>query len=328
MSARNISSFSTANPSRKAAKFSAGSTRPGRAVPKSDGIERQDQSILQDFDDTEPWKSVPALLELRQTLRRLGEDSWVKEKLGDLDQIIAACAGLHLEAVTEKPKAQPGEKLGFQIEAINRSPVKMKWQSMKILTGKPQSIGKALSPNELQTEKETFSLPNDTSVFRALLAARTGHGWNLQGIRPETDWPTGEPGAISNCVTIEIGDEEIATTSSRGFAKWIGLRAKSASRWSSRRLSSPSCRNRFLFSEVHSRKPSICGCRSVGKIQRQTCPGSSGRLEGAAGLCAGESRRCGSETNCSFQLTPPDFGGRGDFAGGLHFRFGQAHAGL
>jgi hypothetical protein len=102
------------------------------------------------------------LLELRQALRRLGEDSWVKKKLGDLDQIIAACAGVHLEAVSDKANAQPDEKLGLQIEVINRSPVKMTWQSLKILEqGKPNAIGKALTPNELQTEKATIALPKD-----------------------------------------------------------------------------------------------------------------------------------------------------------------------
>ena len=53
---------------------------------------------------------------------------WAKEKVSDLDGIIAACLGLHLEAVTEKPVAQPGENLTVQVEAINRSPVEVKLQ--------------------------------------------------------------------------------------------------------------------------------------------------------------------------------------------------------
>ena len=49
----------------------------------------------------------------------------------DLDGIIGACLGLHLEAVTEKPVAQPGEALTIQIEAINRSPLSVKFKSLR-----------------------------------------------------------------------------------------------------------------------------------------------------------------------------------------------------
>ena len=54
-------------------------------------------------------------------------------KLADLDSVIAACLGLHLEVVTEKPMAQPGETLALQIEAINRSPVAVQLKSFRVL---------------------------------------------------------------------------------------------------------------------------------------------------------------------------------------------------
>ena len=68
-SARNISSFSTATRSRKAAAFSAGSTRPGRACRRARNERRRSTISCKDFDDDAPWKSVPALLELRKKLR-------------------------------------------------------------------------------------------------------------------------------------------------------------------------------------------------------------------------------------------------------------------
>ncbi len=72
---------------------------------------------------TQPAKSVPALLELRKSLKKISDESWGAEKLSQLDGIIAACLGLHLAAVAEKASAQPGESLNMQIEAINRSDV-------------------------------------------------------------------------------------------------------------------------------------------------------------------------------------------------------------
>ena len=80
-------------------------------VPSASEVSNKIQEILRSYDATQPSASVPALLELRKTLRDLGDDEWAKEKLSDVDGIIAACLGLHLEAVTEKPVAQPGENL-------------------------------------------------------------------------------------------------------------------------------------------------------------------------------------------------------------------------
>ncbi len=131
-------------------------------VPKASGVSDRITKILADFDATQPSASVPALVDLRKTLRGLGQDLWVTQKLAELDRIIAACLGLHLEAVTEKPVAQPGEKLALQVEAINRSPVEVKFESMRFLPGGASvPIGKALAPNELLIQKTSVTLPKE-----------------------------------------------------------------------------------------------------------------------------------------------------------------------
>jgi hypothetical protein len=121
-------------------------------LPKTSGVGEKIRDILLHYDATQPSASVPALLELRKIVRNLGDDPWTLEKLADVDAVIAASLGLHLEAVTEKPVAQPGEKLTIQIEAINRSPVLVKLKG---------PVDKLLPPNELVTEKITRALPED-----------------------------------------------------------------------------------------------------------------------------------------------------------------------
>ncbi len=106
--------------------------------------------ILASFDATQPSKSVPALLNLRKTLQALGDDPWVAQKRTELEGIIGACLGLHLEAVAEKRVAQPGEELSLRVEAINRSPVEVKLKS---------PVEEVLPPNELKTGKITVNLP-------------------------------------------------------------------------------------------------------------------------------------------------------------------------
>jgi LmbE family N-acetylglucosaminyl deacetylase len=130
-------------------------------VPGSDGVSDEINRILKSFDDSAPWKSVPALVDLRKKLRGLGEESWVKEKIADLEQIIGACLGLHLAAVSEKPMAQPGERLELQIEAINRSPVEMRLKSIQLANDSPKAINQLLTPNELVTEKSSLTLSRD-----------------------------------------------------------------------------------------------------------------------------------------------------------------------
>ena len=121
-------------------------------VPKGAEIDGKVRDILRHFDATQPSASVPALLELRQRLRALGDEPWAARKLTELDGIIGACLGLHLEAVVEKATAEPGENLTIQIEAINRSPA-----AVKLLA----PVEKVLPPNELVTEKINTALPKD-----------------------------------------------------------------------------------------------------------------------------------------------------------------------
>jgi LmbE family N-acetylglucosaminyl deacetylase len=282
-------------------------------VPNGGDASARIKSILQNFDDSEPWKSVPALLELRRTIRGLGENSWAKEKVTALDQIIAACAGLHLEAVAEKANAQPGEKLGFQIEAINRSPVEMKWQSLKILQeGKPTAIEKPLPPNELQTEKASIALPNDLPFSEPYWLREPGttgtykvSDQRLIG-RPES------PAPFPIEVTLKIGEEEIAYALEPRFRKVDRVAGE---------VSEPLVIAPPVFAELPqsvfvfgSSQPKTVNLRVIAVAEKfsgkvaleapagwQVQPNSVAvNLEGAA-----------SETNCSFQLTPPASAGEG-----------------
>jgi LmbE family N-acetylglucosaminyl deacetylase len=179
-------------------------------VPKASAISDKIREILRNFDDTQPSASVAALLELRKMLRDLGDDPWATKKLSDLDEIIGACLGLHFEAVTEKPTAQPGENLTVAVEAINRSPVKVTFQSVRVLkNGAVTPVGKRLSPNELVTQKSAVTLPQDLPFSEPYWLRQPGTigtyavaDQTLIG-RPEN------PPPFPVEVTLQIGGEEI-----------------------------------------------------------------------------------------------------------------------
>ncbi len=281
-------------------------------LPKSDGMSDEINRILKTFDDEAPWKSVPGLIELRKKIRGLGDDSWMKEKLTDLDEVVGACLGLHFAAVTEKPTAQPGEKLGLQIEAINRSPAEVKMQSIQIGQEAPQSLGKALSPNELVTEKETFSLPNDTPFSEPYWLRQPGtvgtyavSDQTLIG-RPEN------PPPFPIRTTIEIGGEEISYDLEARFRKVDRV----AGEVSEPLVIAPSAfaqlpRPVFVFGGA---QPKTLSLRVVA---------ASDNFHGRLGLdvpagwkiepasVSVNLAKAESETNCIFRLTPPDATGEG-----------------
>ncbi|HMJ06829.1 MAG TPA: hypothetical protein VK474_11280, partial [Chthoniobacterales bacterium] len=129
-------------------------------VPQAGEIAAQIDAIIARYDMTQPAAIVPPLLELRSALAKLGDESWTKEKRAEVDGIIGACLGLHLEAVTEKSAAQPGETITLQLEAINRSAVPVKLKSAKLLAdGETTPIESALERDSLFSKKITLRLP-------------------------------------------------------------------------------------------------------------------------------------------------------------------------
>jgi len=212
--------FLEGEPVRDDGELFAGIDTTWGRVPQASGISSQVQEILDKYDATQPSASIPALLELRKKLRDLGDNAWAKEKLSDLDGIIAACLGLHLEAVTEKPVAQPGENLAIQIEAINRSPVEAKLQSVGALSaGTATTVDKILSPNELFTHKTAVPLPSNLPFSEPYWLREPGtlgtyavSDQTLIG-RPE------DPPEVSIGVTLQVGGEALTYALAPRFRK-------------------------------------------------------------------------------------------------------------
>src|SRR5205085_7496331 len=67
-------------------------------VPKSEAIAEKVKQLLATFVPADPAASVPKLLELRSALRQDGPNEWFVAKCGEVDSIIAACLGLHIDS--------------------------------------------------------------------------------------------------------------------------------------------------------------------------------------------------------------------------------------
>jgi LmbE family N-acetylglucosaminyl deacetylase len=132
-------------------------------VANSEPVAAKIRQIISEFRPANPAASVAELLELRQALSELKDDDWVPEKKAELDQIVAACLGLHVEASTASATITPGQTAAIKLEAINRSNIPATLQEVRFpLSGDSTRIDAALPPNELVAKDVSCKVPENT----------------------------------------------------------------------------------------------------------------------------------------------------------------------
>jgi LmbE family N-acetylglucosaminyl deacetylase len=132
-------------------------------VPNSESVVTQIRQIISKFNPADPAPSVADLLTLRQAMSKIQNESWIPEKKAELDKIIAACLGLHVEASTATETFSPGQTASIKLEAINRSYAPVTLQEVRFPhTGESSKIDAALPSNELVTKDLSSRIPDDT----------------------------------------------------------------------------------------------------------------------------------------------------------------------
>jgi LmbE family N-acetylglucosaminyl deacetylase len=132
-------------------------------VANSESIATEIRQITSQFHPADPAASVHELLKLRQVMSEIKDDSWIPEKIAELDQIIAACLGLHVEASTNNEAVTPGQTLTVKLEAINRCEVPVTLEEVRFPnSGGSMKIGAPLPANELVTKDLSCRVPENT----------------------------------------------------------------------------------------------------------------------------------------------------------------------
>src|SRR2546421_8458530 len=122
-------------------------------LANSESIAAEIRQIISKFDPANPAASVPELLKLRKAMSGIQDESWIAEKKADVDKIVAACLGLHVEASTATETFTPGQTAAIKLEAINRSNIPVTLQEVRFPnTGDLTKIDAALPSNELVTK--------------------------------------------------------------------------------------------------------------------------------------------------------------------------------
>lgn len=89
--------------------------------------------IIKNYDFKTPSASVPALVKVYAQIGKIEDIHWKNVKQKEIKEIISACSGLYLEAVSESQSLTPGSNTKIKWEAINRSAVPMQLKSLIIL---------------------------------------------------------------------------------------------------------------------------------------------------------------------------------------------------
>jgi LmbE family N-acetylglucosaminyl deacetylase len=133
-------------------------------VPKSEAIAGKVKQLLATFIPADPAASVPKLLELRKELSTIEKKDWFIAKTGEVDTLIAACLGLHIESSTTLATISAGQTLPIKLEAINRSnvPVQLVEASTPV-TGQDLRLDTPLPQDQFVTKDLTPTLRKEVT---------------------------------------------------------------------------------------------------------------------------------------------------------------------
>jgi LmbE family N-acetylglucosaminyl deacetylase len=131
-------------------------------VPGGKKIGDEVARIRAAFSPAAPARSIPALVALRGQMQALAANPWKAEKLAELDEVIAGCAGLYAEAAVADHVAVPGGEVKLAVTAINRSPATVTLRELRLPGGQRVAVDKPLADNQPLELEHTFKLPAET----------------------------------------------------------------------------------------------------------------------------------------------------------------------
>lgn len=118
--------------------------------------------IEANFNFKNPEKHIPQLVEAYKILQKLEDSHWKKIKLNELSNLIQACSGLYLEAISSSEKVTKSDSYSLNIEAINRSDANMTLNSVSFGNKTASEKNIALKNNsKISLKLENNKIPAD-----------------------------------------------------------------------------------------------------------------------------------------------------------------------
>jgi LmbE family N-acetylglucosaminyl deacetylase len=102
-------------------------------VKGGDEIGRDIEKINKDFNIDHPEKSVSALVRLLDKIEKVPDEYWRAQKTKELNELIAACAGLWFEAYATEREYALGDQMNIRSQVISRYGLKIYLNGLTVL---------------------------------------------------------------------------------------------------------------------------------------------------------------------------------------------------
>lgn len=181
-------------------------------LPGGAAVEKILEEAARTFQPEQPEKTIPLLVKARPLIATM-KDPWATLKLQELDEVIALCAGLWVDASTDRPAVVPGESLQVNFEVINRSPASLALKSVSLegMAGAPAAEFAAvpLAYNEPDRRSLKVTIPPDQPYSQPFWLQKPGNG-NTYIIEDQKLVGLPEPPPFLRArFRIQVGSEEI-----------------------------------------------------------------------------------------------------------------------
>jgi LmbE family N-acetylglucosaminyl deacetylase len=131
-------------------------------IKGGDAIGKILNPIEENFNFKNPEKHIPQLVEAYKLLQKLEDSHWKKIKIKQLSNLIEACSGLYLEAVTSVEKVTKSDTYSLNIEAINRSNANMTLNLVAFVNKMTTEKNLALKNNsKINLKLDNLTIPED-----------------------------------------------------------------------------------------------------------------------------------------------------------------------
>lgn len=116
-----------------------------------------------EFNFKDPSVHLTDLVRAYQLLQKIDNEHWKELKTKELKAIIEEVAGLHIEAFTTQSYSTPGESIGMNLEAVNRSNKNISLESVLINGETKLDESFDLKDNELFRKEIEMTIPTSTA---------------------------------------------------------------------------------------------------------------------------------------------------------------------
>ncbi|MBB3054493.1 PIG-L family deacetylase [Mucilaginibacter gotjawali] len=174
-------------------------------VNGGEAIGSEIEKVRKDFDRDHPEKSVKSLVALIDKIDKTPDEYWKEQKTEELNNIIAACAGLWFEAYTAEPTYALGDQMNIRSQVISRYGLNITLNGLTVIqhadnTGSTSDFMEPMAHYDLPvTGKDKFIPANELQTFsNDCIAGKISQPYWLESPHPIGTYEVGNAGNIGN----------------------------------------------------------------------------------------------------------------------------------